>query len=194
MVTKKKDLKEYSRKRDFKKTTEPKPIKKKSNQSKLLFVVQKHNASHLHYDFRIEIDGVLKSWAIPKGPSTDADIKRLAVPTEDHPMDYAYFEGTIPKGEYGGGTVMVWDIGTYENMKDKSIKQCYKDGQIEINLKGKKLKGNYVLIRTNLGDKETWLFKKMHDKYASKEKDIIKTKNKSALTKRTTEQITKDSD
>src|SRR5687768_6584026 len=105
-------LSEYNRKRDFKKTAEPKGKVKKSGKE-LHFVVQKHDASRLHFDWRLEIDGVLVSWAVPKGPSADTSVKRLAMHVEDHPMDYIDFEGTIPKGQYGGGTVMVWDIGTY---------------------------------------------------------------------------------
>lgn len=159
MKEKKSKLTAYKKKRDFKKTPEPKPKIKKSN-SGSIFVVQKHDASHLHYDFRLEIDGVLVSWSIPKGPSKDPAIKRLAIRTEDHPLDYATFAGTIPFG-YGAGTVEIWDHGTYENIKDEPIEKCLKNGQIEIALHGKKLKGNYVLIRTNFSEKESWLFKKM---------------------------------
>jgi len=154
-------LKKYSKKRDFSKTNEPKPDLKKNTKKSHIFVVQKHSARSLHYDFRLEIDGVLKSWAVPKGPSTDPKEIRLAVPTEDHPMDYANFSGTIPAGQYGAGEVEIWDHGTYTNIKPGTIEKSLKSGKIEINLKGKKLKGSYVLIRTNFMGKESWLLKKM---------------------------------
>ena len=132
------ELSEYNKKRDFKKTAEPKGKIRKSGKE-LHFVVQKHDASRLHYDFRIEMDGALLSWAIPKGPSSDPSVKRLAVHVEDHPMDYIDFEGTIPKGQYGGGTVMVWDTGTFfaEGSEDyeeseKLLKKMYEDGNIKI--------------------------------------------------------------
>src|SRR6266446_633698 len=151
MVSKANGLKEYKKKRDFTVSSEPKGKAKKrtsssSKKGKNIFVIQKHDASHLHYDFRLEIDGVLKSWAIPKGPSTDPHEKRLAVETEDHPMEYATFEGIIPEGEYGAGPVIVWDNGTFDNIKEKDgniipLSQCYKNGQIELNLHGKKLQG-----------------------------------------------------
>jgi DNA ligase D-like protein (predicted 3'-phosphoesterase) len=181
----------YRKKREFSKTPEPRGTIKKSKLP--IFVIQEHHASHLHFDFRIEVDGVLKSWAIPKGISTKTGEKHLAVPTEDHPMEYAHFEGVIPKGHYGGGTVMVWDIGTYENVKEKNGKimpmdQCVKNGRIEIVLNGKKLHGGYALVRT--ARKETgeryWLLLKMNDKYAGK---AIKAPTKSALTGRTVKQI-----
>lgn len=155
-------LKEYRKKRDLKKSPEPAATKvskgkPKKTKSKNIFVIQKHDASHLHYDFRLEIDGVLKSWAVPKGPSTDPHEKRLAVETEDHPMEYATFEGVIPEGEYGAGPVIVWDNGTFDNIKEKDgkiipLSQCYKNGQIEVNLHGKKLQGGYALIHTSFGD------------------------------------------
>lgn len=189
MVAKKGALKTYRAKRDFSKTVEPAGRKKKAAGDEPLFVVQKHNASHLHYDFRLEIDGVLKSWAVPKGPSLDPAIKRLAVETEDHPMDYARFEGTIPQGEYGGGTVMVWDIGTFENIKSESLHDCYKRGTIEIALKGKKLRGAFALVRMNRPGKREWLLIKMHDEYAKPGHEIVKQRDTSALTKRTTDQI-----
>jgi len=156
-----KKLKEYIQKRHFDKTTEPKP-KKATQPEKQIFVIQKHDASHLHYDFRLEINGVLKSWAIPKGPTNDPDQKRLAIPTEDHPIEYATFQGNIPEGQYGAGTVEIWDKGSYQNIKtEKTMQQCLDAGQIEVKLNGKKLKGNFVLIHTNLGGKNNWLFKKM---------------------------------
>ncbi|TET06749.1 DNA ligase [Candidatus Dependentiae bacterium] len=164
-----------------------------------LFVVQKHDARQLHYDFRLEVDGVLKSWAIPKGPSMNPAVKRLAVPTDDHPLGYADFEGVIPEGEYGAGIVMVWDIGTYENIKRRSgqivsMKQCYKDGRIEVFLNGKKLTGGFALIRTVRSKNETpyWLLIKMRDEYASAYRSILARQPKSALTGRTLKQIAAD--
>jgi bifunctional non-homologous end joining protein LigD len=135
----------YNAKRDFKKTAEPKGKTKRSGK-KLLFVIQKHDASHLHYDFRLELDGVLKSWAIPKGPQTDMETKRLAMMVEDHPYDYAHFEGTIPEGNYGGGTVMVWDIGTWENLGPEPH-EGLKSGKLHFQLNGKKLKGEWALVK-----------------------------------------------
>jgi len=159
------------------------------------FVIQKHAASSLHYDFRIEIKGVLKSWAVPKGPSTDNKEKRLAVLTEDHPLDYADFEGTIPEDKYGGGTVSVWDSGTYTNMRREkegvSIKESFEDGKIEIWLKGKKLKGGYVLIRTDK-EKKHWLLKKMDDDEADARRKPLKTQPESVLSGKTIKEIKKD--
>jgi DNA ligase D-like protein (predicted 3'-phosphoesterase) len=182
-------LNQYRAKRDFQRTSEP-PPKAETTSDKPVFVIQKHDASRLHYDFRLEIDGVLKSWAIPKGPSLDPQIKHLAVPTEDHPMAYADFEGTIPKGEYGGGTVMVWDFGSYQNIqatKDKplSMTEAFQAGRIEVFLQGKKLKGLFALIRTARG----WLFFKMKDGYVEP-RDILTEAPNSALTGRSLEEIT----
>lgn len=185
-----KKLKEYAQKRDFTKTPEPKPVGKKIAQDGLpIFTIQEHHASHLHWDLRLEIDGVMPSWALPKGPSTNPKIKRLAVQTEDHALDYATFEGTIPEGEYGAGTVMVWDYGTYENMHRKDGKpipmaECLKQGRIEIVLNGTKLKGGFVLIKI----KNNWLFFKKNDEYASAD-EITKKLTKSALSNRTITQI-----
>ncbi len=135
----------YNAKRDFKQTAEPTGKTKRSGK-KLLFVIQKHDASHLHYDFRLELDGVLKSWAVPKGPQTDMETKRLAMMVEDHPYDYARFEGTIPEGNYGGGTVMVWDIGTWENLGPEPH-EGLKTGKLHFQLNGKKLKGEWALVK-----------------------------------------------
>lgn len=164
-----------------------------------LFVVQKHDARQLHYDFRLEIDGVLKSWAIPKGPSNNPRIKRLAVPTDDHPLGYADFEGVIPEGEYGAGTVMVWDLGTYKNIKRKDgkivpMKQCYKNGQIEVFLDGEKLYGGYALIRTIRSKDETpyWLFIKMRDEHTDARHKPLAREQESVLTGRTLKQIAAD--
>lgn len=185
-------LKSYHEKRDFKRTPEPYGEKAEANEP--IFVIQKHKATSLHYDFRIEIDGVLKSWAVPKGPSTDPKVKRLALPTEDHPIDYAHFEGVIPEG-YGAGTVMVWDIGTYRNLwtekepdKRLTMGQAYDKGHIEVWLDGKKLKGGYALIRTG---KIGWLLVKERDQYADKPQDPVKNEPGSALTGRSLEDIAK---
>lgn len=189
-------LKQYQKKRDFKVTKEPKgqTQKKISNTvPKFHFVVQKHQAHRLHYDFRLEIDKVLKSWAVPKGPSLDPDTKRLAVHVEDHPLEYAKFEGIIPPGQYGAGVVMVWDQGTFECAIDP--KKAFKKGDLTINLKGKKLKGTWKLIKINLKgkkDDDSWLLFKLNDKYAKKEYDVLKKKTRSVNTKRSLKQIAID--
>lgn len=189
----KKTIKEYEQKRNFTKTPEPAAKKKIATKSTApIFVMQEHHASHVHWDLRLEIDGVMPSWALPKGPSTDPKIKRLAVRTEDHPISYANFEGIIPEGEYGAGTVMVWDIGTYENIHTKDgilipMEQSLKEGRIEVVLHGQKLRGAYIMIRLKDGD--NWLFFKKTDEYASVQN--ILAENKSALTQRTIEQITR---
>lgn len=164
-------LKKYQEKRDFKKTTEPAgkemPDKKKEAG---IFVVQKHRATNLHYDFRLEHKGVLLSWAVPKGPSTDPAVKRLAMHVEDHPLDYANFEGVIPEGEYGGGTVMVWDNGSW-TPEVADIDKALKGGDLKFTLQGKKLRGSWVLVRTRGfgGSKESWLLIKHRDQFASSE-------------------------
>lgn len=188
-------LKEYKKKRDFDKTIEPKKDSS-SKKRKNIFVIQKHDASNLHYDFRIEMDGILKSWAVPKGPSTDKSEKRLALLTEDHPLDYADFEGTVPEDEYGGGTVIVWDYGKYENLRkdkeDLSIAESFKDGKIEINLKGKKLQGGYVLINTGGDDDNKWLLKKMDDGEADARRNPVSSEPESALSGKKIEEIEKE--
>jgi bifunctional non-homologous end joining protein LigD len=151
-------------------------------------VVQKHRASALHYDFRLEAAGVLVSWAVPKGPSLDPKDKRLAMAVEDHPLGYARFEGTIPEGEYGGGTVMVWDIGTYRLEDDETFKEALPKGRIVFTLDGKKLKGGWSLIRTN-GRK--WLLMKRKDRSASTV-DIATAKPRSVLTRRLLAGIARD--
>src|SRR5438132_4561330 len=180
-------LKEYQQKRRFTKTAEPAP-KKKSSRSGKLFVVQKHRASHLHYDFRLEMDGVLKSWAVPKGPSLDPAVKRLAMAVEDHPVDYANFEGVIPEGEYGGGTVMVWDVGTYSPDGAGDVAGALQKGELKFTLNGKKLKGAWVLVRTR--DRQ-WLFFKHRDRYASTD-DVTVAAPTSVLTGRRLADIAAD--
>jgi len=158
-------------------------------------VIQKHDASTLHYDFRLEVDGVLKSWAVPKGPSTDPRVRRLAIPTEDHPLEYADFEGTIPEGEYGAGTVLVWDTGPYRNLRagkegdGQSMLQALKEGKVEVWLDGMKLQGGYVLIRTGKGDDVRWLLIKMNDDEADARRNPTSTEPESALTGRTLKEI-----
>lgn len=150
-------LDQYRKKRKFQKTPEPKGKKAKGSK-KPIFVVQKHHARRLHYDFRLEIGGVLASWAVPKGLPKTMGVKHLAVHTEDHPLEYAKFEGTIPEGEYGAGKVKIVDSGTYENLKTSSMKKCVKDGVIDIRLYGKKLKGAYALVHFK---EKNWLLMKV---------------------------------
>ncbi len=198
-MKKKESLAQYNSQRDFTKTPEPKGTQKQKHMTNPIFVIQKHQARHLHYDVRLEIDGVLKSWAVPKGPSTNPTIKRLAIPTEDHPLEYATFEGVIPEGQYGAGTVMVWDIGTYENIKYSkgkpiSMLDCYLNGHIEVFLHGKKLTGAYTLIHLEKSTYKQggWLLIKMRDDYASTS-NILTSKPRSVLTGRTMTQIRKES-
>lgn len=181
-------LKKYHKKRDFVESPEPKGKIKDKNV--LLFVVQKHDASHLHYDFRLAINGVLKSWAVPKGPCLDPTVKRLAVEVEDHPLEYAAFEGAIPKGAYGGGTVMVWDYGGWEAETD--LAKAYKKGEMKFTLYGEKLSGGWHLIRTKReANKPQWLLFKNDDAYSKKlnSYDVLKKQPNSALTDRTMTQI-----
>ena len=167
-------LKEYNRKRDFTRTKEP--AGKRTCASGNSFIVQKHDATRLHYDFRLEVDGVLKSWAVTRGPSLDPADKRLAVRTEDHPLSYASFEGTIPKGEYGGGTVMLWDEGTWEPVPGKSAKDLVK-GHLHFILHGQRMKGEWLLIRLKPrpgeGKRENWLLRKIDDAYAGPAEDLV---------------------
>lgn len=162
-------LKKYNEKRDFSKTSEPSPssIHVKEN-DKPVFVVQRHDASRLHFDLRLEVDGVLKSWAVPKGPSLNPKDSRLAVMTEDHPLAYATFEGEIPKGEYGGGTVEIWDSGTWEPAEEyRDVEAALDNGLLEFVLHGSKLKGEFAIFKTKYkGAKDSWLLKKKKDEYA----------------------------
>ena len=180
-------LDEYKKKRRFGSTPEPPPESKSSTLGRS-FVVQKHRASHLHYDFRIEHDGVLKSWAIPKGPSLDPAVKRLAMAVEDHPVDYSSFEGIIPEGEYGGGTVMVWDRGTYAVEGPDDVAAALDKGDLKFTLHGTKLKGSWVLVRTR---NRQWLLIKHRDPYASSE-DITVTAPTSVITGRKLADIAAD--
>ena len=189
-------LDKYVQKRDFTKTAEPKSGKS-TDQSKLIFVIQKHDASRLHYDFRLEMAGVLKSWAIPKGPSLDPKTKRLAMMVEDHPFDYKSFEGIIPQGEYGGGTVIVWDQGWYEpevpqkgkKAQEKHLLAQLEEGSLKIRLHGEKLNGEFALVRTNGMGENSWLLIKHDDDYAAK-KDVTKL-NTSVISGKTIEEMEK---
>jgi len=187
-------LKQYQSKRDFKVTAEPKGSKPATAHSPnpLLYVIQKHQASHLHYDFRLEWGGVLLSWAVPKGPSLDPSVKRLATPVEDHPLEYGGFEGVIPEGEYGGGPVMLWDRGTW-TPNDPDVQAALQKGELKFTLNGKKLKGSWVLVRTALGGsrKPQWLLIKHRDDFASKE-DILGQQPRSVLSKRLLAEIARD--
>lgn len=192
-------LKEYNKKRVFKQT--PEPTGGRSADAVLHFVVQKHDATRLHYDFRLEMNGVLKSWAIPKGPSLNPEDKRLAMMVEDHPYDYRNFEGIIPPGEYGAGTVIVWDEGYYEplEMESKSKKEQEKfllkqleTGSLKIALFGKKLKGEYALVHTKGRGENSWLLIKHKDDFASKD-DITKDE-KSVQSGKTLEEVKESSD
>jgi len=157
-------------------------------------MIHKHAARNLHYDFRLSVGNILKSWAIPKGPSTNPSNKRLAIMVDDHAIKYGNFEGVLPKGIYGAGTVMIWDNGTYRNLRKKNgkvipIQTCLREGLVKIWLNGKKLKGGYVLVHLN---KEKWMLIKMRDKEANSRKNITKSEPKSAKTGRTMQEIKKE--
>lgn len=196
-------LAEYRRKRDFSRTGEPAgeiadvPSRKRT----LRFVIQKHAASHLHFDLRLELDGVMKSWAVPKGPSLDPSVKRLAMEVEDHPIDYNTFEGTIPKGEYGGGTVMLWDRGTYradgadDGDDEAVIRRGYRAGDLKFTLEGERLRGSWVLVRMRGRGRDTgsskpqWLLIKHRDEAARDDVDIVAETMTSVTTSRTMDEI-----
>ena len=186
-------LAEYNRKRDFKKTAEP-AGQQESSEGGNRFIVQKHDATRLHWDFRLEANGVLKSWAVTKGPSPDPENKRLAVRTEDHPMSYADFEGTIPKGEYGGGTVMLWDRGTWAPVPGKSWKDIDK-GHLHFTVDGERMKGEWLLIRLKRkpGEKrENWLLRKLQDEHAEEGDPLVERHLTSVLTGRSMAEIAAD--
>jgi bifunctional non-homologous end joining protein LigD len=187
-------LKEYTKKRHF--NVSPEPSGKSAQpkkQDSLTFVVQKHRATALHYDFRLEWNGVLLSWAVPKGPSLDSSMKRLAMQVEDHPIDYASFEGVIPEGEYGGGTVMVWDEGTW-TPESPDVNAALAKGDLKFTLHGKKLKGSWVLVRTHgwgSSSGKSWLLIKHRDQYTST-KDIAIEKPRSIVSNKLLAEIARD--
>src|SRR4249919_3457334 len=183
-------LKEYSAKRTFTATPEPPPAVPAASGGPLLFVVQQHSATRLHYDFRLECDGVLISWAVPKGPSLDRNDKRLAVHVEDHPYDYASFEGVIPAGQYGAGEVIVWDCGVYSPdetgatwfhdraQAEREVREGMQKGKLSILLRGEKLKGSFALVRTK--EAKQWLLIKHKDRFATRD-DIVAARPRSVL-------------
>lgn len=191
----------YRDRRDFRRSREPRPGWRRGGK-RPIFVIQKHDASRLHYDFRLEIDGALKSWAVPKGPSTDPRDKRLAVETEDHPLAYADFEGTIPEDQYGGGTVLVWDAGPYRNLKtdergheQKSMAQAFIDGHISVWLEGRKLTGGYALTRFKVErGKAQWLLVKMDDDASDARRNPVSTQPQSVISGRALKDIAREGD
>jgi bifunctional non-homologous end joining protein LigD len=188
-------LEEYRKKRRFDVTSEPEGKKARASErkKKLVYVVQKHRATALHYDFRLEWKGVMLSWAVPKGPSFDPKVKRLAMQVEDHPIEYNKFEGIIPEGEYGGGTVMIWDHGFWFP-EDQDVDKSLARGELKLRLDGKKLKGSWVLVRTRgrKGDrKPSWLLIKHRDEWASTE-DITELAPRSVVSNRLLVEIARD--
>jgi bifunctional non-homologous end joining protein LigD len=189
-------LAEYHRKRNFEKTPEPAGTAERTRRGALQFVIQKHAASSLHFDFRLELDGVMKSWAVPKGPSLDPAVKRLAIQVEDHPIEYNTFEGTIPEGEYGGGTVMLWDRGTYTEDEPSAnplaeLRRGYESGELAFVLEGERLHGAWALIRTRRGaqKQQQWLLVKRRDDDAVAGSDVVAEYTTSVATGRTMEEI-----
>ncbi|HSJ24241.1 MAG TPA: DNA polymerase ligase N-terminal domain-containing protein [Longimicrobiales bacterium] len=199
-------LSEYRQKRDFGKTGEPSGSPDpKGRRRKLRFVIQKHAASHLHFDLRLELDGVMKSWAVPKGPSTDPAVKRLAMQVEDHPIEYNAFEGVIPEGQYGGGTVMLWDRGTYAPDEPRSgeadagaVRRGLKDGKLSFTLHGDRLHGSFALVRTRRGEeagsRPQWLLIKHRDEHATPGTDVTARFITSIESGRTMDEIATEKD
>lgn len=186
-------LDDYRGKRDFSRTSEP-PGDGADARDHPVFVIQMHDATTLHYDFRLEADGVLKSWAVPKGPSVNPKERRLAVPTEDHPIGYADFEGVIPAGSYGAGTVLVWDRGTYQNLtrqdgREIRVAEALGRGHVSVWLEGEKLRGGYALTRFRAGKGEAWLLVKMDDAEADPGRDPVATEPRSVVSGRTLAEI-----
>src|SRR6266404_3979764 len=187
-------LSHYQSKRDFSKTAEPSGDTTVAPSERRRFVIQKHAASRLHYDFRLELDGVFKSWAVTRGPSLDPKEKRLAVEVEDHPLAYGDFEGTIPKGQYGGGTVMIWDRGYWTPEGDESPEEALKKGTLKFRLDGEKLHGSWVLVRMKRdrsgGKRTNWLLIKHRDEFAREnDGDALLEEDRSVASGRTMDQI-----
>ena len=183
-------LRRFRDKRNFSKTPEPHGRgRRKRGRGEPRFVIQKHAASSLHYDFRLEADGVLKSWAVPKGPSLDPREKRLAMPTEDHPLAYGDFEGVIPEGQYGAGEVIVWDTGTYRVLGDEAAADALEAGHLSFWLEGEKLRGGYALTRMGGGGRERWLLVKKDDEGADRRRNPVGTQPESVRSGKTIEQL-----
>ena len=191
------NLSSYREKRDLGASPEPSGRRSRGGDDPI-FVIQEHAASSHHFDFRLEVEGVLKSWAVPKGPSTDPRARRLALPTEDHPLDYAEFEGVIPEDEYGGGTVLLWDRGTYRNLRagnddeGASMSESLDDGKLEVWLEGDKVRGGYALIRTGSGDGDRWLLIKMDDDEADARRNPTSTEPESVASGRELDEIAEE--
>jgi DNA ligase D-like protein (predicted 3'-phosphoesterase) len=186
------ELGEYRRRRDPARTGEPTGTagNRGTRSGGRRFVVQRHDASSRHFDFRLEVDDVLASWAVPKGPSPDPSEKRLATRTEDHPLDYADFEGRIPAGQYGAGTVVVWDTGSYRNLGDRDVAEQLRDGHLKVWLDGHKLTGGYLLQHTRMrGDDRNWLLMKLDDEAADRRADPARRRPESVLSGRTNEEL-----
>jgi DNA ligase D-like protein (predicted 3'-phosphoesterase) len=184
----------YRSKRDFRRTPEPSGGDRRRRSKRPVFVVQEHHATSRHFDFRLEAGGVLKSWAVPKGPSTDPRDKRLAMRTEDHPLNYGGFEGVIPEGQYGAGAVIVWDTGPYRNLTEKNgqevpIERALQDGHAVVWLDGRKLRGGYALTRIAEGERERWLLVKRKDEEADARRKPVKTEPESVLSGKTVEEV-----
>jgi DNA ligase D-like protein (predicted 3'-phosphoesterase) len=186
-------------KRDLTRTAEPSAGRKRRSRGRLRFVVHQHDATTLHYDFRLEAAGVLKSWAVPKGPSTNPKDKRLAMPTEDHPLDYADYEGLIPEGQYGAGPVIVWDAGSYRNRTEEDgktvpVERAVEDGHVAVWLEGHKLRGGYALTRIGKGKRGRWLLVKMADEQADARRKPARSQPESVVSGRTIQQLAADAD
>ena len=190
------NLKQYRKKRQFDSTPEPRgsSVPRQKGDGSLVYVIQKHMSSHLHYDFRLEWQGVLLSWAVPKGPSLNPAVKRLAMQTEDHPLEYAKFEGVIPEGQYGAGTVMLWDRGTWQP-ENADVDVSLQRGEIKLTVHGKKLQGSWVLVHTrgfgNNPARSAWMLIKHRDQYASAS-DVTQEEPRSVVTQRLLAEIARD--
>ena len=194
------ELEQYRTRRDLEASPEPAGEVRDAT-DRPIFVIQQHDASNLHYDVRLEADGVLLSWAVPKGPSTDPRDQQLAIRTEDHPVDYADFEGRIPEGEYGAGTVIVWDIGPYRNLttdddgEELAVGRAVEEGHVKVWLEGEKLRGGYALTHAKLGgDESNWLLVKIDDEAADARRNPTSTEPHSVLSDRTIEEVAAEAD